>query len=489
MWTILIITVILFALLIMLAWKKPGLAMGLLPLTAVTPVLAGLIGLEQGGDERYIIIVIGGIALFCFTVIMIRFKPLPILDNEPWYKSVSRVFFDIFAAILYGTLLVGIFQVFGGVLLVLSLILVFRYRQTRRYSQALNVLTTISAAMRQNLPLPMALETAASNPKDPAAAIYHNTAKFLCEGRTLTESLRRAYRKCPAEILSTLAAAEAMNQLPQAVAALEQDSISSVNEFEKVRPIHPAYPIIVGSLMALIILGLCVFILPTFTEVLHDMSDGESGLPGSTRFLVKIAREVSSPAVVLVIVLLLVLGLISGGYAYNCPRRPDRPRLLSRLGDWVRWHTPGVRHFERLRSVQRTIQGLRVGLKSGYSFDTIVRHTLELDVNWCYQMKLRRWLGQIESGQPIADSAAACGVGHTLAWALDEKVNKGNTPELLAMLEEVYRNRYHYRLNIFHSILWPFVVVGMGGVVGFVIFAMFSAMVRMITVTMDYSMP
>lgn len=489
-WTLIIIAVFVYFGLPCLAWKRPGWAMALLPLTAVAPVVGGLIALEETGNDYFLIPVIGGIIIFFITVIMIRFKPLPELDKEPWYKTAGRVIFQIFVSLLYLGLLLGIFQAFGLILFILSLIVAFRYQQTRRYSQSLNVLSTLSAAMRQNLPLPMALETAASGRKDPAAEIYRKTAKYLCEGRPLSESLKRAYPKCPAEILAALVAGEAMNQLPQALAALEQDSIANINGFENVRPIHPAYPIIVGGMLLIIVLGLCIFIIPTFAEVLNDMSGGRESLPASTQFLLNISQYLIQPSVILLIVLLTLFGLTIGGYAFNRPRRPERPRLMSRLGDWIRWHTPVLHHFERLRSLQRTIQGLRTGLVAGYSFDVIVRQTLVLDVNGCFRAKLRRWLGRIESGQPIADSAAACGLGRTLAWALDEKVNKGNTPELLAMLEEIYRNRYHYRLNIVHSIVWPFVIVGMGGCVGFVAYAMFIAMVTMLTAVMiDYTIP
>jgi type II secretory pathway component PulF len=475
---------------VVLAWKRPGWAMGLLALTAGGPVVAGAILADNRCDLPHgPILVFAGILLFLLTVILVFVKRQSDYSDEPWYKIVSGICFKIILALLYLALLIGIFRPFGVILFILSMILWFRFRQTRRYSLALNVLSTISAAMRQNLPLPMALETAGSNRRDPAATIYRQTAQFLCEGKSLSESLRKAYRRCPAEILATLAAGEAMNQLPQAAAALEQDSIANINGFEKIRPVHPAYPLLVGGMTFLIVLGLCVFILPTFAEVLHDVTGGQGQLPASTQALLRISKIVMERGVFALVSGVLLIGMLIGLYVYNRPRRPGRPRLLSRASDWLKWHTPGVRSFERLRSMQQTIEGLRVGLKAGYSFDTIVRHTLGLDVNLCYQARLRRWLEKIEAGLPIADSAAACGLGTTLAWALDETVNKGNTPELLAMLEEVTRNRYYYRLNIFHSILWPFVVVGMGGCVGFVVYAMFAATVSMITHTMDYSMP
>jgi type II secretory pathway component PulF len=472
-----------------LAWKKPGWAMGLLILTVGAPLIAGAILIEtREYSPDGPILIITGILIFLMTVLLIYFKRQSDIDQEPWYKIISRFLFTIIAGILFLAFLTLIFQIFGPILFILFLVLVFRFKQTRRYSLALNVLSTISTAMRQNLPLPMALETAGFGRKDPASRIFRQTAKYLCEGHSLSESLKRAYQKCPTEILATLSAAEAMNQLPQAIAALEQDSIDAVNGFEKVRPVHPAYPLIVGAMACFMVFGLCIFIIPTFAEIVNDVTGGQGHLPASTQLLLSVTQEILHYGIFVLTGLVLGICLIVTFFIYK--RRPEKPRLMSRLKDWVKWHTPVVHHFERLLSLQRTIQTLRVGICAGYSFDTIVRQTLRLDVNACFRAKLQHWLRHIETGHPIADSAAFCGLGQPLAWALDEKVNKDNVPQLLEMLEEVYRNRYHYRLNVIHSIFWPFVIVGLGSGIGFVVFSVFSAIVSMITCyMMDYSMP
>ena len=487
MWIVLLISVGWLAGFLTLAWKKPGLAMALLPLTAIVPAIVGAARLDSYEHSPYdVVILSAGVALFILTIVLIYAKPPTDLADEPWYTIVSRLFYSFFVMLLYLALLIAIFRAYGPILFFLSLILAFRYRQTRRYSLALNVLSTLSTVMRQNLPLPMALETAGANRKDPAARIYRRTAALLCEGKSLSDALRRSYRRCPSEILATLQTGEALNQLPEAVAALEQDSIANISGFETVRPVHPSYPLIVGAVMLSVVVGLCVFILPTFVSVLHDMTGGNASLPASTQLLMTLAQPSMSLNIVVILFLILLAGQAAGFYASNRSRRPERPRLMSRAGDWLKWHLPVLCHFERLRSQQRAIQGLRTGLRGGYSFDVIVRQMLGLDVNLCYRAQLRRWQEKIEQGYPVAASAVECGLGRTLAWALDETVNKGNTPQLLAMLEEVTRNRYHYRLNIFHSILWPFVVVGMGGCVGFVVYALFAAIVSLITYTMDY---
>ena len=72
------------------------------------------------------------------------------------------------------------------------------------------------------------------------------------------------------------------------------------------------------------------------------------------------------------------------------------------------------------------------------------------------------------------------GVGKTIGWAFDNNVNRGNTPDILEMLEEFHRNNYNYRINIAKSVFWPFVIVAMGCMVGFVVYSLFLPMIAML---------
>ena len=83
--------------------------------------------------------------------------------------------------------------------------------------------------------------------------------------------------------------------------------------------------------------------------------------------------------------------------------------------------------------------------------------------------------------EDISDAALKSGIGKSLAWAFDHNVNKGNTPETLDMLEEFHRNNYNYRVNIARSIFWPFMIVAMGCMVGYIVYALFLPMVSMIS--------
>ena len=67
---------------------------------------------------------------------------------------------------------------------------------------------------------------------------------------------------------------------------------------EDFKPIHPlrlrsvdviTYPAVVFVIASLLILGLCIFIIPTYAEVLTDITEGQEQLPKVTRLLLSIA--------------------------------------------------------------------------------------------------------------------------------------------------------------------------------------------------------
>ena len=87
---------------------------------------------------------------------------------------------------------------------------------------------------------------------------------------------------------------------------------------------------------------------------------------------------------------------------------------------------------------------------------------------------------EVEAGNDIAVSARECKMGTTLAWAFDQKINGGNTLAVLETLESFYRTNYSYRVNLARFILAPCSTIGMGIMVGFIVYAIFIPLVEII---------
>ncbi|MBA7705526.1 hypothetical protein ES703_114357 [subsurface metagenome] len=128
--------------------------------------------------------------------------------------------------------------------------------------------------MRQNLPLPMALESAASGRADSRSRILQRIQKWLVQGYSLSESIKRGYPKCPGHAVAMITAAERIDQLPLAIGAIEADLAAKADDRRRINPVHPLYPVIVIGFTLFILLSVMTFVIPTFKAVLEEMIAG-----------------------------------------------------------------------------------------------------------------------------------------------------------------------------------------------------------------------
>ena len=143
------------------------------------------------------------------------------------------------------------------------------YGVTSRRVTVLSIFTTLGASMRQNLPLPMALECAACGQESGISFVLRGIKTWLVKGYPLTEAVRRGYPRCPSRALAMLSAGEQIDQLPAALRAIETDLKANATERGRLQPVHPFYPVVVLSFAFLMVLGLMTFVVPQFKSVLQ----------------------------------------------------------------------------------------------------------------------------------------------------------------------------------------------------------------------------
>jgi type IV pilus assembly protein PilC len=460
---------------IVLAAKMPRTAILTAPLAA-----AGFLMLSLAEQDEIAAL----LSLLMLATTLIALAAISSRDRHNWARKAAIWALRIIAALPVLVVTAWIWPL--TVLLLPVFVTVFlRYWFVARHSTALFVISTIGSCMRQNLPLAMALETAAANAYDKRSRVLRAVSRWLVQGYSLSEALKRGYRACPAHAVAAIAAAEKIGQLPETLRSVEADMVQKADESKKIRPVDWSYPFIVISIMAIITTGLMIFIIPTFAEVLSDMTDGAMGLPYPTQLLLNIVGGVTRNYVTVGVLMGCAVWILGAAlFVRFRPRRPERPHLLSRIGDFVKWHIPFARWFEQNYSLVQVVALMRVSFNTGATVDQAIRSTLGLDTNCCFRKRLVRWLERVEQGDNVAAAARQSGVPKALAYAFDTEVNGGNTPEILKMLEEFYRNNYNFRANVAKTAAVPIMVVGLGAMVGFIIYAMFIPMTTMLSVMM-----
>jgi type IV pilus assembly protein PilC len=240
-----------------------------------------------------------------------------------------------------------------------------------------------------------------------------------------------------------------------------------------------------------IAMGLMIFIIPTFAEVLTDMSEGTVPLPSSTLKLMELSDWFLGRKglnALLVLSPLIIIGIWSTLDSFR-KRKAEKPSFAFRVKDFFKWYFPVTNWFERNYALAQISSLVRNSLSAGLPVDRAIESTLTLDMNYFFKKRLSKWHHSIQRGQNISDSARELRISDSIAWAFDDRVNKGNTPQILQMLEEFYRSIYTYRVNIAKSIAMPFSIIILGLLVGFVMYAMFMPMITLLMFLADTALP
>ncbi len=467
---IVIIAILVLAVYIYLGFKEPAIALVTSPVVALTIALIGTL-------ENFGVVVVAPFIFFATVIVVAMSKREP--GSEQWPQRLAKWILIIFVFLL---LLVTAGVVFspagavGFVFFILFISSIIAFAVTSQYATATYIISTLGSSMRQNLPLPMALESAAAGRTDSRSITLQRIQKWLVQGYSLSESIKRGYPKCPGHAVAMIAAAERIDQLPLAIGAIEADMAAKADERSRVRPVHPIYPVIVICFTLFILLSVVKFVIPQFKTVLEEMIEGAT-LPFATRLVIGITRFIGYEYgwliwLVLALVVLVVVP-ISIRVRFR-PRRPEKPYLLSRLGDFIKWHLPVLHWFEKNYSMVQVVELLRLSLNGGYTVNDAIDNALGLDVNNCFRERLKEWLERVKRGDNIAAAVRESKLGSALAWAFDEQVNQSNTLSILETLESFYRSNYSYYVNLARFIMWPCVTLIMGVMVGFVVYAIFS---------------
>lgn len=466
-----IVTISLLGLYIYLGRKEPAIAL------VTSPFVAGTLFVVVAAEEDYAALVVTPFICLAALITVATSKRDP--DSERWPQTYSIWILVILMVLILFVAACGVFAplgVSGIVFMALLLGSLVAYRLTSQHATAAYVISTIGSSMRQNLPLPMALESAASGIADDRSRILRRIQKRLVQGYPLSDAIKQGYPKCPGHAVAMIAAAERIDQLPLAIGAIEADMVAKADESRKIRPVHPLYPMILIVFMFFMLFGVMLYVMPSFKTALAEMV-GDSSLPASTRFLFRIFRFLTVDhgwiiGFALAIAVLMVVPVEI--YVRFRPRRPHEPYLLSRIADFVKWHLPILHRFEKNYSMIQVVELLRLSLNAGCTVNDAFDNTIGLDVNNCFRKRLRRCLEKVERGDNIAAAINKSKLGSTLAWAFDEKVNQGNTLSILETLESFYRSNYSYCINLARFIMWPCVMLVIGAAVGFIVYAIFS---------------
>ncbi len=240
------------------------------------------------------------------------------------------------------------------------------------------------------------------------------------------------------------------------------------------------YPVVVLCVAFLIVLGLMYFIIPTFAEVLSDMSDGEAGLPWLTQKLLNISNWLKGNNGFNILIILLIPVAFFIFFKILKQFRAGRFSM-----DWLKLHIPMVRQLVYKTTVARWTRTLATLISAGVPILEALNITRETSENEIYSRMLGKVQSAIRQGDTFANPLRQSKtVDSIVVNMVDVGEETGDLDKMLMKVADNFDEEADVLVGALMSMIEPMMIVLLGGIVGTIVLAMFLPMVKMIEVMM-----
>ena len=345
-------------------------------------------------------------------------------------------------------------------IVIVILMIVDRYR--RGEHQAL--LYTLAAGIRRGVPLPVSARAFADENGGDTSTRASVLAENIERGLPLREAVRRAR-------LKTSTASKLAVRLGESLGDLGNVLFRSLDDVTEIDAALRGAAAQMFYLLALVVIGsnILIFIMLKIVPIFQRMFE-EFGLklPSLTVLLINLSNALVAwiPIGIVPFVIVSMVALFLG--------------TLYFVG-WLPADTPGIRWLARRYDQSLVLRGLALCVRRGLSLgDAMQVMSQEFPrSNTAWRLRLA-WYG-IGCGVPWRLSMQRAGLlSDAESAVLGAAERSGNLPWALEEMADSSLRRYILRLQMRYQTAFPLVLLLLGGVVGFVVIALFMPLVALI---------
>ncbi len=226
-----------------------------------------------------------------------------------------------------------------------------------------------------------------------------------------------------------------------------------------------AYPIVIMVVAVGVTVGMLTFVVPTFANMFGSLG---AELPGPTQMVLDVSNFFQS------YILLMVGGLIVFGIIFVYWVRTESGRAIF---DASLLKAPLFGNLLRKTAVARFTRTLGTLLASGVSIIDAMEITAKTAGNVVIAKAIRKAVMAIAEGDTITGPLKESGVFPPMVTQMISVGEKtGGLDEMLAKIADFYDEEVDAAVSTLTSLLEPLIIVGMGGVVGALLVAMYLPM-------------
>jgi type IV pilus assembly protein PilC len=235
------------------------------------------------------------------------------------------------------------------------------------------------------------------------------------------------------------------------------------------------YPTCVISIAVLIVTGIMYFVIPKFITIFGDF---DVTLPDITKALINTSNWIAGKDQVVPGAVWIMLSPFLMIIVFKLLRRTD----FGRAGfDIVFSRTPVLGNLIRKTTIARFTRTLGTLISAGVPILEAVLITRDTCGNWIYERALNNVHDSIRDGESFATPLRASKVVDSLVVnMIDVGEETGDMDVMLTKIADNYDEEVDVAVGSLLSLLEPFMVIVLGGIIGTIVLALFMPMVSMI---------
>lgn len=231
------------------------------------------------------------------------------------------------------------------------------------------------------------------------------------------------------------------------------------------------YPVVILVMAMCIVFFLVTYILPTFVSLFEGMN---LSLPLPTKILIAVTKGARDIRIIVPTLLILI------GCTVGINRYISTP-VGKRQYDLLKLNIPIFGLLNKKVSISRFCRTLGTLLSSGVPIMQALEIVGKASGNEIIAMTVTKIRDSIREGESIATPLGSSGMFPPMVTqmvAVGEET--GNLDAMLSKISDFYDTEVEYMLSSLTSMLEPIMIVGMGGIVGFIVISVFLPLYQLI---------
>jgi len=231
------------------------------------------------------------------------------------------------------------------------------------------------------------------------------------------------------------------------------------------------YPVVILVMALAIVFFLVTYILPTFVSLFEGMN---LTLPLPTKILIGITKGARDLRIILPLIAIAVISSVGISRYIQTP-------YGKRQYDLLKLNVPVFGLLNKKVAISRFCRTLGTLLSSGVPIMQALEIVGKASGNEIIAMTVSKIRDSIREGESIATPLGSSGMFPPMVTqmvAVGEET--GNLDAMLSKISDFYDTEVEYLLASLTSMLEPIMIVGMGGIVGFIVISVFLPLYQLI---------